>query len=369
MGLPCTYFIPGLALFVTGASRGDSSGPGMQSSARPVRLSLSFLALLSLLAPLAAEGSCGTASCPLHLSNTKDEGGPHSGRGLSMQFTFEHIEQNRLRFGSEVIRFGEISRPAHDELATTNRNADMRIVFALNSRWSMSLMLPVVSRTHSHILAPGHVHSGDGGVERWDFTEIGDLSLQTRFRSIRVAEEGSDWAVGFGVGLPTGSTRVQNAEGRFAEPSLQPGSGAFSLLLDACYRVHLRLPMSAEQLSMWTFSSTLRLHTRSERDYLFGNEWRSHIGIHHSMHRLPVDLLGQIVVRWQGQDDAGPSTHELVDATGGTDLYVSPGLNLKLGGDLTTYGYYLIPLYQYVNEVQLTAGSNIVVGLRYSLSL
>ncbi len=92
-----------------------------------------------------------------------------------------------------------------------------------------------------------------------------------------------------------------------------------------------------------------------------------HAGLHHSA-TSRLDLLGQLVLRWRDRDDAG-ATGELVDATGGTFAYLSPGLNLNLSHGLAAYGYYQVPVYQDVTGVQLTSDSNLVFGLGYRYSL
>ena len=67
-------------------------------------------------------------------------------------------------------------------------------------------------------------------------------------------------------------------------------------------------------------------------------------------------------------DNAG-NFGELVDATGGTDLYLSPGFNRKLAQGLSAYSYHQLPLCQDVNEVQLTSDSNLVFGLGSTLAV
>lgn len=53
-------------------------------------------------------------------------------------------------------------------------------------------------------------------------------------------------------------------------------------------------------------------------------------------------------------------TDELTDATGGTKLYLSPGLRYGLGPEIPLYGYYQFPLYEDLNQIQLTADRNLL---------
>jgi hypothetical protein len=59
--------------------------------------------------------------------------------------------------------------------------------------------------------------------------------------------------------------------------------------------------------------------------------------------------------------DAGAQA-EPVD-TGGRSLFVSPGASYALSPDLQVYGFVQLPLYQYVNGVQLTARRAFAVGI------
>ena len=58
----------------------------------------------------------------------------------------------------------------------------------------------------------------------------------------------------------------------------------------------------------------------------------THAGVHVLLHPR-VEYLTQIAVRWRDRDDAG-RTSELVDATGGSVLFISPGIRLELTRDL-----------------------------------
>ena len=60
-------------------------------------------------------------------------------------------------------------------------------------------------------------------------------------------------------------------------------------------------------------------------------------------------------------------TGKLVDATGGSYAYLSPGMQLDLAEGMSLYGYYQLPLYQRVNDAQITSDRNLLIGLGYSL--
>ena len=62
-------------------------------------------------------------------------------------------------------------------------------------------------------------------------------------------------------------------------------------------------------------------------------------------------------------------TGEYTDATGGYGFYASPGVRWALGANMSLYGYYQVPLYEYLNQIQLTADRNLLFGLDCQLDV
>jgi hypothetical protein len=52
-----------------------------------------------------------------------------------------------------------------------------------------------------------------------------------------------------------------------------------------------------------------------------------------------------------------------VPSTGGRMVILSPGLRLNTAGGLGLYAYLQLPVYSYVNDVQLTTRSSILTGI------
>lgn len=346
-----------------------------------------------------ADGSCGIESCPLDLTSVKTLKSDLPG-ALGLHFDFEDVQQDVPRFGSETVAFQEVRRPDHDELQTSTRTVNLRGSFTVSPVWSLDLTIPIVRRKHSHITASGHHgddeddhvdgkvlaaqaqddheedhdddgdHHGDGAdageLDAWRYTELGDITAWTRLRLAGNTSEQIQLTASLGLTLPTGTTRVRNSEGTLAEPSLQPGSGGFGFLAELSSRGLMTLPLaSARQPSLWYASARLRLNLSGDDGYRFGHEAVSHAGIRVSLsHR--TFALTQLVYRWRGEDGPG-RTGELVDATGGSYVYLSPGLQVELAEGMSLYGYYQLPLYQRVNDVQITSDRNLLVGLGYSL--
>ena len=63
---------------------------------------------------------------------------------------------------------------------------------------------------------------------------------------------------------------------------------------------------------------------------------------------------------WRGRDRGAEAEPE---DTGGTSLFLSPGVSYSVGKALNVYGFFQLPLYQYVNGVQLTARKAFTIGV------
>ena len=79
-------------------------------------------------------------------------------------------------------------------------------------------------------------------------------------------------------------------------------------------------------------------------------------------------MLGQLVGHWSDQHRPR-RTGELTDATGGIEIMSSAGMEIGPLRDLTADGDFQHPVHQDVNQVQVTADSNLLVGLGYHLPL
>ena len=345
---------------------------------------MAFALGLGVLAATPADGSCGTESCPLDLASVRTLTSDLPG-ALSLHVDFEDITQDVPRFGSEEVAFQQVRRPDHAEIKTSTRTVNLRGSFTVSPVWSLDLTVPFVRRKHSHITIAGHhgddvpddeheEHADDAAahgedadrLDAWRYTELGDITAWVRRQLLGQASGRTQLTASLGLILPTGATRVRNSEGTLAEPSLQPGSGGFGVLTELSSRGVLTLPfVSPERQSLWYASARLRLNLSGDHGYRFGHEAVSHAGVRVSLSRRLV-ALSQVGYRWRGEDGPG-RTGELVDATGGTYAYLSPGLQIELVDGMSLYGYYQLPLYQRVNDVQITSDRNLLVGIGYSL--
>ncbi len=311
-----------------------------------LRVGACSLITVSIFSIPVANASCGSAFCPV---NTQwDVQGVWTEPGLRFDLRYEHIAQKQPRHGRSSVEVGEIHQH-HDEVETINNNYLATLDYAFNRTWGVSLSAPVVERSHRHL----HNHHGAVLVEDWDFAKIGDMRLSGRYQK----PMGKFEAVGltFGLKLPTGDFNVSNSEGDVAERSLQPGTGTTDLLIGP----FIRLPLSKDDS---VFSQLLLSKPLNERDgYEPGEQVVWDIGYRHALTEK-ISGLVQLNFNYKLKDSGEEAEPE---SSGSRSINFSPGLSYTLTENALLYGYGQIPLYQYVNGVQLTEDWAIITGVSF----
>lgn len=271
--------------------------------------------------------------------------------GSSVDMRYEYINQNRPMAGDRRVDVGQIPRD-HDEVYTRNHNIFVSISHQFASAWGVSLLVPGVDRQHLHL-------ADDGGVktpETTDFTELGDVRLSGHYQ--RVASQDTTKpalaGISFAIKLPTGRIDVRSRDGVVAERSLQPGSGTTDLSVGAFY--HQKLP---QQSTAWFAQTQLSQALNSRAGFKPGAQWGVDVGYtYHGSTRLSALLQLNLLLKAR---DRGAAAEP--EDTGGSAIYVSPGISYALGKTLQLYGFVQLPVYQYVNGVQLTAAAALVGGI------
>jgi hypothetical protein len=308
------------------------------------------LCFASLAAP-AAFATCGAAFCTV---NTNwDAHGAWSEPGWRLDLRYERITQDQPQSGSNRVSVGQVPRH-HDEVFTRNQNWVASFDYTFNADWGVSLTLPYVDRNHFHI----HNHGGAQIPGSWDFGAAGDARLLARYRLGTFEERDppklATVGMTFGLKLPTGPIDVRNGDGALAERSLQPGTGTTDALLGAYYA-----QLFASTDLSWFAQGMLQAPVNSRDGFKPGQRFSLDVG-------LRYDATEQISLMLQANGlyrrrDAGVNAE--AEDSGGKSWFLSPGVNIALTRDVGVYGFYQVPIYQFVNGVQLTARSGWLVGM------
>ncbi len=296
-----------------------------------------------------ALASCGSAFCMVN--NSWNVGGAWTEPGMRFDLRYEYIDQDQPRSGSNKVGVGQIPMH-HDEVRTINRNWIAAMDYTFDKDWGMSATLPLSDRDHTHI----HNHRGQKLVETWDLTAVGDMRVVVRRQcqaEHRDALRHDSYGVNFGLKLPTGDTGQRNGAGALAERTLQPGTGTTDLVIGGFFRSAYGSGSSwfADAQVQTPFSShdNFKPGTRTYLDFGYRYEASDKLGLMIQMNALHK-------ARDQGSD-AEP------EDSGGKFLFLSPGLSYLVTKNAQLYGFVQLPLYQYVNGVQLTADWAVVMGI------
>lgn len=303
--------------------------------------------------------SCGSATCPLDARSAFV-----SEKGLvRVGYEFEYIDQNQPMIGSKKASVGEMSGH-HDEQRTINRIHRFLGTYGVTGRLSVDLALPVISRSHRH------VHNHHGGTEiipaGWDFFDVGDLSVQSRVALFKPTEAARPTLFGiFGVEFPTGKSHITNAEGDEAEPGITPGSDSYDFTLGAASLQHFSVPAWGGHSALLPLflSADYRFNGKGHEGYRIGNVFTVNLGARYPVFEW-LGILSQLNLVVNERDDRG-MTSEAVGKTGGERLYYSPGLQWRLAGAWEWSTLVQIPLYQRVNQIQLTSDYNVLSSVNY----
>ena len=295
----------------------------------------------------ASQASCGAAFCVLN-TNWATQGVAHEAGTARLDLHYEFVDQKRLRSGTRQIS------PAEDtaditELRTINRNWVSTLDYAFSKSWAVSASLPVVSRSHSHIEDP----TGAATFENWDFTKAGDARVLGYYRFDNEKNPVVNYGLTFGLKLPTGSTRVSNADGAVAERMLQPGTGSTDVVLGGYYSapgIHLD--------SSWSVQALYQQPVSTKDEYKPGNQFQLNVGYRYPLAHDFQALL-QVNTLIKGKDSGANSEPDL---SGSRSVFLSPGLAYSVTHDLQLYSFFQLPLYRFYNGTQLSVDWAFVAG-------
>jgi len=298
-----------------------------------------------------ASASCGAAFC---LVNTDwSAQGFWTGPGGLLDLRYESIDLDQPRAGNDKVGVGEVPRH-HDEVETRNRNWVATFDWNFTPDWGATLTLPYVDREHFHI----HNHHSAQIPGRWDFTELGDMRVQGRYRFDSWQDADCLCAQGlvFGLKVPTGKYDVANGDGEAAERTLQPGTGTTDLLLG--YDWHRSNVQTA-----WSYFTRVQaqLPLNSRAEFKPGAQLQVDGGMRYAV-GSKVALMLQANAIWRGTDKGANAEPE---DSGQRAIFVSPGVSWNIAREVQAYAFVQVPVYWWVTGVQLTSDWSAAAGVSW----
>jgi len=141
------------------------------------------------------------------------------------------------------------------------------------------------------------------------------------------------------------------------EPTLQPGSGAWSFVPSLQYSFTGLVPDIS-----WTTSASYEITTTNDRDYRFGNEAIATLGASRPL----IGVLSGSLQAKVFHKDRSTYRGAGVASTGTTVVYLTPGVRVRGPAGVGLYTFFQVPVYRYVNEAQLAPSYGWLVGVTRS---
>ena len=311
------------------------------------------------------------ASCGCTLSSDWENIGFTSSSGFKLDVRYDYLNQNQLRSGTGKISSTAASQvtnngdPQEVEKYTRNNYLTVGLDYSPNPNWGINLQVPYIDRKHSTLgtasdgITAGANGSGGGEYES-STSNIGDIKVIGRYQGFLPEH---NFGLLFGLKLPTGSHTETGTSTDPANPGpvaidrgLQPGTGTTDVILGAYY-------LNAINKDWGYFGQAIaQIALKSRDDYRPGNGLNLNLGLRYMGFddiTPQLQVNARVVAR-----DSGANADTV--STGGTLVYLSPGVTVRVNKELKLYSFLQLPIHQDVNGVQLAPRWTASVGLNYA---
>src|SRR5208283_3130831 len=328
-------------------------------------LSMAVLTLLSFSGDARACASCG---CTLNSDWENEQ--LSCTPGLKMDFRWDYLDQDQLRSGTKTINpvtASQLPNPQTGgteevEKYTVNNYYTLGIDYSTGNDWGVNIQVPWINRNHSTLgtASDGYTPGPGGGQYNSHTSSIGDIKVLGRYQGLT---QRHNMGILFGLKLPTGNyTDTATSTDPTAPGSvpidrgLQPGTGTTDAIVGVYYTDGLIQDLDY-------FAQALYQKALDSRDqYKPGEAVNLTLGVRYTGFYNVSPLL-QLNYRYIVHDE-GDNADQV--NTGGTLLYISPGITVSVTQQIAVYGFVQVPLYQDLTGVQLAPRYTASLGVRYS---
>jgi hypothetical protein len=280
-----------------------------------------------------------------------DTQGLSNDAGFQADLRYSYAKADRWMAGSSK-RTTEAPSGSNTEIEnkrTINQLVNLNLDYAINQQWGIMLGLPFVMRDHTHTF-----DAASGAFEQQaKFNELGDIRLLGKYKFNLGHDAGA--GIRFGVKLPTGATNKTMSPPDPNDPttpyvlerSSQPGTGSTDGILGAYY-----FRNAPGNTWGWFVSTQVQSATATKDNYRPGTEVSFDVGAHYEVaHGL--NFLLQLNGQHRSRDTGALAN----PASGGHSWNLSPGLSYAITPQTQIYGYFQLPIAQYMNTDPADTGS------------
>jgi hypothetical protein len=195
--------------------------------------------------------------------------------------------------------------------------------------------------------------SGEAGAETAD--GFGDPEIMGMAHLLSFANNAWALQAVAGARVPLGKSDQKDEAGERLEQHLQTGSGAWAGIFGAQFL------LASGSVPVF-LSASYQINGANDQNFAYGNVFRFNAAAQKALFN-PVDVIAEINGRTADYDDAAGETDP---NSGGTVVYFSPGLRLRLGGALSLRGQVQIPVVEDLHGEQ-NEKVNVRAGLVWAL--
>jgi hypothetical protein len=296
------------------------------------------------------------ASCGCTLSSDWEILGFSTQPGFKMDVRYDYLNQNQLRSGTSTISAVNASQkvtstgdPQEVEKYTRNNYVTVGLDYTFNADWGINVQLPYIDRNHSTLGTDSNGIDPADGAYKSLTSSLGDVKVLGRYQGFSPQH---NYGVMFGLKLPTGSYTRTGTSTDPADPGvpapidrgLQPGSGTTDAILGAFYFDSLN--------KNWDYFATANIQSalNSKDNYKPGTGYNLSLGVRYMGIAETMTPQIQLNTRYVTHDTGANADQT---STGGTLVYLSPGVVVPVSKKTAIYGFVQLPVYQDVRGVQL----------------
>ena len=304
------------------------------------------------------------ASCGCSIGSDWEDPTFSQEEGFRFDLKYDYLDQNKLMSGRSSISAVTASNVGYEvEKYTKNEYITASLDYAFNDRFGLNFSLPYIVRDHSTLgVGPtnGTTPVIGGGSYESKTTSLGDAKLIGRY----LINDKHNLGILAGLKFATGSHSLMGTSTDLSYPvgtsaaidrGLQPGTGTTDAIA-GLYYFHSLTRMS-NIFTQLMYQSALN----SSDSYRPGDVYNVNIGVNYTGFKNIIPKL-QMNVKYQNHD-TGDNADPI--NTGGFLTYLTPGVMVNFD-KVTLYSSVQIPVYQYVNGVQLVPDYIVSLGVRYN---
>lgn len=328
------------------------------------------LLMVALLA--SSSGVLACASCGCSLNSDWGTQGLSNQAGWSVDFRYDYLNQNQLRSGTGTISSGaaaNASNPysggtpgsAEVEKFTKSQTITSTLDYNNGEAWGISLVAPTISRQHSTLGVGGTGSPADGAYDS-NASGLGDIKVIGRYYGF---SEQKNVGIQLGLKLPTGKTnQVANDGSTAVDPGLQLGTGTTDMIVGAYYHNNWNDNWGyfGQVMYQRALNYSSMANTGNGTSYRPGDSWNVNAGLRYEALdwiRPTLQVNSRFVKK-----DSGDASDQF--ATGGTLVYLTPGVIIPVTDKMTIYSTVQLPIYQDVNGIQLAPKYIFSVGAKFN---